>query len=50
MKKLLVLLDTDDYEKIKLIQDRFLKDAITFMPKVIEVWEVDEENHMEKKI
>ena len=50
MKKLLILLDTDDWREIQKFQDHFLKTELTFIPKGVEIWEVDEENNMVRKI
>ena len=51
MKKLLILLDTDDYNKIETFRKNFLKYPITIMSLgIAEVWEVDEENNMVKRI
>jgi len=46
-KKLLILLDTDDYKKIEIFKRFFLQDNITLIPKgVCEIWEVDELNNI----
>ncbi len=50
MKKLLVLLDTDDAIAISKFAKEFLKNPVTFSIKGIEVWEIDEENNMVQKI
>ena len=50
MKKLLVLLDTDNQEHIRKFAKSFLIDGMTFCPKVIEVYTIDEENNVEKVI
>ena len=50
MKKLLVLLDTDDLRIINIFKKQFLKEEITVTLKGIEVWEVDEENNMVQRI
>ena len=50
MKKHLVLLDTDNAMIINEFRKRFLKDSLTVTLKGIEVWEIDEDNHMEKII
>ena len=50
MKKLLVLLDTDNSIIINEFRKLFLKEKITITQKGIEVYEIDEDNHMEKII
>ena len=50
MKKLLVLLDTDNMNDIRFMANNFLKNEISIGPKGMEVWEVDEDNHMERRI
>jgi len=51
MKKLLILLDTDDWKKIDIVRKNFLKTDFTFMSKgIMEIWEIDEENNMVRRI
>ncbi len=49
-KKFIILLDTDDFLIINQLKKEFLKEEITIIPKGIELWEVDENNHMERRI
>ena len=48
MKKLLILLDTDEWKVIKRFKEEFLKTPITISSNKIQIFEVDEENHMER--
>ena len=51
MNKILVLLNTDNREEIEKFKRDFLKDGISAIPKgIAEIWEIDEENHMQKRI
>ena len=51
MKKHLIIVDTNNIESINKIKKEFLNGAITIIPKgYFEIWEIDEENHMERLI
>ncbi len=49
-KRLLVLLNTDNIISLSKLSREFLKNPITIIPKDIEVWEIDENNNMERRI
>ena len=49
MKKILILLDTDEHKTMEYAKNHLLKDPITIMSmEGVEIFTVDEENNMEK--